>query len=194
MSLGAGVRIGSGWLAYGEWERGFLGVGDKSPIMNFKEVSSRSDTFFVGGRKTFTGWLVGSPKTVRTFISPLVDLGLGYSILRQEGTDVAGDTRLLRLPSGAVRLMTGVSVRPSRWYSIDPVFGAVLGWVNQIEAEQTVAGATRANVTHLEEGSIRASLFFGLSGVLDVPFGESSSVTKPATAGGPKQTARNGGR
>lgn len=186
VGLGAGVRIGSGWLAYGEWERGFLGVGDKSPIVGFKEVASRNDTFIVGGRKTFTGWVVGSPRTVRTFVSPLIDLGLGYSVLRQEGSDVAGiDSRVLRLPSGALRLMTGVSVRPSRWYSIDPVFGTVLGWVNEIEATQTSAGTTRSSLQHLESGSIRASLFFGISGVLDVPFGE-GAPPKPA-----KQTAKS---
>ena len=186
VSLGGGVRVGSGWLAYGEWERGFVGVGTRSPIVNFSEVSSRSDTFLVGARKTFTGWLANVPGVGGAFISPLVDVALGYSVLRQEGTDVAGDSRLLRLPSGALRLMTGVSLRPSRWFSVDPVFGGLFGWVNQIEAEQNVRGEAQAGTGQFESGSLRASLFFGVTGVVDVPFGDG----RPRKAA-PKQSATN---
>lgn len=173
LGVGGGLRVGSGWLAYGEWERSFVGVGTKSPIFGFREVSSHGDAFLIGARKTFTGWAVRAAGTTSQ-IAPLVDLALGYAVLRQDGTDVAGDSRTLRLPSATARLLLGVSVRPFRWLALEPVVGSSGAWVNQIEAEQTVAGTTRAGAGQLESGSIRASLFGGLGVSLDFPLGEPS--------------------
>jgi hypothetical protein len=179
IGVGAGVRIGSGWFAYGEWERSFVGVGDRSPIFGFREVSSHGDTFLVGGRRTFTGWAIRAGSLGAMPLSPLVDLGLGYSVLRQEGIDVAGDTRTLRLPSATARLLFGVSVRPLRWLAVEPVVGAAAGWIDEIEGEQTVRGNTTAAVGRFESGSVRANLFGGLGIVLDLPLG-GPTVPPPA--------------
>jgi hypothetical protein len=185
LGVGAGVRVGSGWFAYGEWERSFLGVGTKSPIFNFREVSSHGDAFLVGGRKTFMGWAV-RPGGKALQISPLIDVGLGYAVLRQDGTDVAGDSRTLRLPTATARLMFGASLRPFRWLSVDPVIGSGLGWVNQIEAEQTVGGATRSTTNQFESGSVRVSFFGGVGVSADLPFGDAS----PPAAAASRTTAR----
>jgi hypothetical protein len=166
-AIGAGVRVGSGWLAYGEWDHLFSDPGTASPLATFRNVTATNDTFLLGGRKTFTGWVVGS-RAFRTFLSPLVDLAVGYGVLRQEGTDAAGVTRAFRLPSPALRVLTGVSVRPSRWVSLDPVVGAAFAFIDEIEAEQ---GTTATN-RHFEDRAVRTSVFAGVGGVIDVPFGD----------------------
>ncbi len=191
IAVGAGVRIGSGWFAYGEWERSFVGVGDRSPIYGFREVSSHGDSFYVGGRRTFTGWAVRAGGLGAMPIAPLVDLGLGYSVLRQDGTDVAGDTRTLRLPSATARLLFGVSVRPLRWLAIEPVIGSAAGWIDEIEGEETVGGKTAAAVGRFESGSIRANVFGGLGIVLDLPLGgPSAPPPDPAAPPATKASAK----
>lgn len=184
IGVGLGVRVGSGWLAYGEWERSFVGVGDRSPIFGFREVTSHGDTFFVGGRRTFTGWAIRAGSLGAMPLAPLVDLGIGYSVLRQDGTDAVGDTRTLRLPSASARLLVGISVRPLRWLAVEPVVGSAAGWVDQIEGEETVGGETAAAPGRFESGSIRAAVFGGLGIILDLPLGGPSpaSAAPAATA------------
>lgn len=190
IGVGAGVRIGSGWFAYGEWERSFVGVGDRSPIFGFREVSSHGDAFFFGGRRTFTGWAIRAGSLGAMPLSPLVDLGLGYSVLRQDGTDVAGDTRTLRLPSATARLLFGVSVRPLRWLAVEPVIGSAAGWIDQIEGEETVGGRNDAAAARFESGSVRATVFGGIGIVLDLPLGGPSVGPPVAPPAATKASAK----
>lgn len=172
LAVDAGVRFGGGWLAYGEWERAFLGVGASSPLASVDGATAQGDSFLLGVRKAIVEPVIRLPGIGPATLAPIVDVALGYSVLHQEATTPAGVTESFSLPSGLARVAAGASLRPARILTIDALVGATGGWVDQIEVHSSSGSTQRDGTAQFHDGSARVGLFAGLGVGVELPLGE----------------------
>lgn len=160
--IGVGVRFAARSLLYLGWQHVPYGVGSSSPYANLPAVSSWGDAYLVGYR-----WLSSTSLT-----SLLLDFSLGYSNLQQQATDSLGNSASVSIGSPLARVGLGASIRPLRWFALEPTAALVLTSNSSASTSQVVGGQSTSSSGNVPDSGAVVALSLGVGGAFDLPLSE----------------------